>query len=158
MWRSNRNCWIHLGKYLMHAWLDFVTKLQKYTSSANIWSTSEECKNLYAVVYQTEEYKYSSFVVILHCLNIFKPNNYVAFSLLYAFLRGNYKINAVGFPSFRNGCNPACKVWRRLRAGELLVLSLITPANCSFVFQTSRALSTIFQWSNDFNKHSKIKY
>ena len=30
----------------MHAWLQFVTKLQKYTSSAYNWSTSEECKNL----------------------------------------------------------------------------------------------------------------
>ena len=26
--------WIHLGKYLVQAWLDCVTKLQKYTPSA----------------------------------------------------------------------------------------------------------------------------
>ena len=35
---------------MVHAWLDFVTKLQKYTSFAYCWSTSEECKNLDAVV------------------------------------------------------------------------------------------------------------
>ena len=49
------------------------------------------------VVYQIKEYKNSSLVVILHCLNIFKPNNYVAFSRLYVLLRENHKINAV-FP------------------------------------------------------------
>ena len=32
-----------LGEYLMHAWLDFVQKLQKYTSFAHNWSTNEEC-------------------------------------------------------------------------------------------------------------------
>ena len=35
---------MHLGEYLMHAWLDLVTKLQKYTPFAYSWSTSEECK------------------------------------------------------------------------------------------------------------------
>ena len=34
----------------MNAWLDFVTKLQKYTSFALSWSTSEECRNLDIVV------------------------------------------------------------------------------------------------------------
>ena len=33
----------------MHAWLDFITKLQKYTPFAYSWSTSE-LKNLDAVV------------------------------------------------------------------------------------------------------------
>ena len=97
----------------MHAWLDLVTKLQKYTSSAYIWSTSEECKILDTVVadqllaasantvaYQMEEYKNPSLVVILHCLNSFQHKNYMAFSLLYVFLRGNHKINAVCFLSF----------------------------------------------------------
>ena len=30
VWLSDRNSWTHLGEYLMYAWLDFVTKLQKY--------------------------------------------------------------------------------------------------------------------------------
>ena len=30
------NCSIHLGEYLVHAWLDFVTKLQKCTPSATV--------------------------------------------------------------------------------------------------------------------------
>ena len=59
-----------MGEYLMHAWLDFVPKLQKYTSFGYSWSTSEECKildavvpgrllaaNASAVAYQMEEYK-----------------------------------------------------------------------------------------------------
>ena len=76
----------------MHAWLDFVTKLQKYFSFANSWSTnSNKCKNLdaivpdqllatnaYTVAYQMEE-KNSGLVVILHCLNSFQHNNYMAF-------------------------------------------------------------------------------
>ena len=40
VWRSYGNCWIHLGEYLVNARLDFVTKLQKYTSFAYSWSTS----------------------------------------------------------------------------------------------------------------------
>ena len=69
----------------MHAWLDFETKLQKYTSFAYSWSTSAgPRKNLDAVVpdqflaaisdtvaYQMEEYKNSGLVAILHCLNSF---------------------------------------------------------------------------------------
>ena len=95
------------------------------------WLTSEECKILDAVVpdqllaahadtvaYQIEEYKISGLVVILHCLNGFQHNSYVAFSLLYVQLRENHKINAVCFPSFQNGCNPASKMWRRFRTGE----------------------------------------
>ena len=79
----------------MHAWLDFVTKPQKYTSLAYSWSTSEECKNVDAVVpdqflavnadavaYQMEEYKNSGLVVNLHCFNSFQHNNYVEFSLI----------------------------------------------------------------------------
>ena len=54
----------------MHAWLDFVTKLQKYTFSAYSWSTTKDCKNLDTIepdqlvaanadniAYQMEEYK-----------------------------------------------------------------------------------------------------
>ena len=32
-------------KYVVHTWLDFVAKLQKYTPFAHIWSTTEERKN-----------------------------------------------------------------------------------------------------------------
>ena len=39
-----------LGEYLMHAWLYFVTKLQIYTFFAYSWSTSEDSKNLDAVM------------------------------------------------------------------------------------------------------------
>ena len=98
----------------MHAWLDFVTKLQKYTSFEYSWSTSEEFKNVYAVLpnqllaanddavtYRMEEYANSSLIVILHCLNSFR-HHYVIFSLLYLLLRKNYKINDVCFPSFHN--------------------------------------------------------
>ena len=83
----------------MHTWLDFVTKLQRYTSFAYCWSTSEECKNFDAVVldqllpantntiaYQMEKYKNSGLFVILHCLNSFQYNNYMTFSLLYVLL------------------------------------------------------------------------
>ena len=66
--------------------------------------------NADAIVYQMKEYKNSGLVVILHCLNSFQHKNYVAFSLLYVLLRENHKVNAVCFPSFHNGCNPACKV------------------------------------------------
>ena len=65
----------------MHASLNFVTKLQKYTFFAHSWSTNDECKNLDSVVldqllapnadavaYQMEEYKNSGLAVILHCL------------------------------------------------------------------------------------------
>ena len=61
----------------MHAWLDFVTELQKYTSFTYSWSTSEKCKNLDAVMpdqllaantdavaYQMEEYKNPDLFVI----------------------------------------------------------------------------------------------
>ena len=84
----------------MHTWLDFITKLQKYTSFAFSWLPNEECKNLDAVVpdqvlaandeavaYQMEKDKNSGLVVILHCLNSFQHNKYVAFSLLYVWLR-----------------------------------------------------------------------
>ena len=42
---------IHLGEYLIHAWVGFVTNLQKYTSFPNSWSNSKEYKNLDAVVH-----------------------------------------------------------------------------------------------------------
>ena len=69
--------------------MDFVTKLQKYTSFAYSWSTSD-CKilddvlpkqlfaaNIGNVAYQIEEYKNSGLIVILDCLNGFQHNNYV---------------------------------------------------------------------------------
>ena len=71
------------------------------------------------IAYQMEEYKNSDLVVILHCLNSLQNKNYVTFLLLYVLLRENHKITVVCFPSFHNGCNPACKVWLRLRTGEL---------------------------------------
>ena len=74
--------------------------------------------NADAIAYQMEEHKDSGLVLILHCLNSFQHKNYVAFSLLYVLLRENRKVNAACFPSFHNGGNPACKVWRRLRTGQ----------------------------------------
>ena len=86
----------------MHVWLDFVTKLKKYISFAYSLSTSRGCKKLDAVApdqslaanaeavgYQMEEYKNSSLVVILLCLNSFQHSNYMAFWLLYVLLREN---------------------------------------------------------------------
>ena len=70
------------------------------------------CSQSNAIAYQMEKYKNSGLVVILHCLNSFQHKNYVAFSLLHVLLRDNPKINAACFPSFHNGCNAACKVWR----------------------------------------------
>ena len=117
----------------MYAWLDFVTKLQKYTSFAYSWLNSIYSKNLDAIVpdqllaaiadtdavaYQIEKYKKFRFGCDLHCLNSFQHNNYVALSLLYVLLRENHKINAVYFSLFDNGCNPSCKKWRRLRTRE----------------------------------------
>ena len=73
---------------------DFLTKPQKFTSFVDSCSTSEEYKILDTVVpdellgvntiagsYQIEEYKSSSLVVILHCLNSFQHCDCVAFSL-----------------------------------------------------------------------------
>ena len=118
------NIWFILG------WI-LSKKLQKYTSSTYSWSTSEDYKNVDSdvpyqfvaanadsITYPMEEYKNPSLAVILHCLNSFQYTNYVAFSLLYVLLRENHKINTVCFPSFHDGCNPACKVWRRLWTGE----------------------------------------
>ena len=118
------NIWFILG------WI-LSKKLQKYTSSTYSWLTSEDYKNIDAdapyqfvvanadsITYQMEEYKNPGLAVILHCLNSFQYTNYVAFSLLYVLFRKNHKMNAVCFPSFHDGCNPACKVWRRLWTGE----------------------------------------
>ena len=70
-WAVERTC--TFGKHV--PWLDFFTKLQKFTSFAYSWSTSEEYKILDAVVsnellaanananvgsYQIKEYKNSS--------------------------------------------------------------------------------------------------
>ena len=49
-WGLMETFWIHLGEYFVHAWLDFVTKLQKHTPLAYSWSTSEEYKKLDAVL------------------------------------------------------------------------------------------------------------
>ena len=40
---------MYLGKYLVHASLDLVTKLQKYTPFAYSWLTSQERKKWDAV-------------------------------------------------------------------------------------------------------------
>ena len=114
----NNSVWLSIG---------FCHKTANYTSFADSWSTSEFCKNLDTVgpnqlltanadstfAYQMEEYKNSGLIVILHCLNSFQHNNYVAFSLLYVLLRENCKINAAYFTSFHNGCNPTCQLWSR---------------------------------------------
>ena len=84
------------------------------------------CSRRETVAYQIEEYKKSALVVIFHCFNSFHPNNYVTFSLSYELLRENQKINAGCFPSFHNGCNPACQLWRRLRTGEWLLLRIFS--------------------------------
>ena len=125
----------------MHSWLDFLTKLQKFPSFAYSWSTCEAYKILDAVCCawrilaantnagscQIGEYKNSSLVVILHCLNTTTTWH---FHYLYVLFRGNHKINAVCFPLFHNGCNPAYKVWLRLRTGEYCILwKLIWLAN-----------------------------
>ena len=44
-----RNCWMGLSEYMVRAWLDLVTKMQRYTLFAYSWSTSEECKKQDAV-------------------------------------------------------------------------------------------------------------
>ena len=46
MWQPDKHCQIHPGEYFIHAWLDFLTKLQKFTSLAYSWSTREEYKIL----------------------------------------------------------------------------------------------------------------
>ena len=66
--------------------------------------------NCLSVVYQMEGYTNSDLVMILHCLNSFQHNKYVALSLLYVLLRENHKINAFCLPSLHNGCNSAYKV------------------------------------------------
>ena len=40
---------MHLGAYLMHAWLGLITKLPKYTLFGYSWSTRKESKNWDAV-------------------------------------------------------------------------------------------------------------
>ena len=44
VWRFYGNCWIHLGEYLGHDWLNFITKRQKYTPFSYSWLTCDECK------------------------------------------------------------------------------------------------------------------
>ena len=135
MWQSDRNCWIHLGEYLMHAWLDFSQTAEIHFLCIQLLINSEEYKILDAVVpdelhaanvnagsYQMEEYKNKSLVLILHCLNTTTTQH---FHYLYVLPRKSHKINAVCFPSFHNGCKPAYKVWRRLRTGELPPLTLV---------------------------------
>ena len=76
----------------MYTWLDFVTKLQKYTSFLH--TAVEQLRvqklktllcptkclhaaNTNAIAYQMEEYNNSSLVMILHCLNSFQHKNYM---------------------------------------------------------------------------------
>ena len=71
-----------------------IGEIQKFTSFGYSWSTNNEYKILDAVVpnkllaviantsfYQTEEFKNSGLVVILHCLNSFQHNNYGTFTI-----------------------------------------------------------------------------
>ena len=125
----------------MHASLDFVTKLLRYTSFFNSWSTSEERKNLDAVLlepflaanadavaYQMEEYNNSGLVVISHCLNSLWHNNCVASSLLYVLLRESHNINAVChfFPHFIMAVIPhvKCDVGSGRENGTVIFLKI----------------------------------
>ena len=86
-------------------------------------TTSEECKNLDVVVpeqllaptadavaCETKEYKNSCFVTILHCLNSFQHNNYLAFSLLYVLPKEIHKIKCQFlFPHFIMAAIPYVK-------------------------------------------------
>ena len=109
----------------MHAWLDFITKLQQFTSFAFSWSPSEESKNLdaavpdqvlaanaEAVAYQMEKDKNSGLVVIFWI--VFNTRSTWHFHY-YIYGLGKQQDNciAVCFPSFHNRCNPTYTVWRR---------------------------------------------
>ena len=111
-----KHVWVNIW-YMRH-WIFLQNCWNKFTSLAYRWSSSGEYKNLYYVVpdellaananagsYHIEEYKNSSLVVILLCLN---PTTTWHFHYLYVLLRENQQINAVCFPSFQNGCNLAC--------------------------------------------------
>ena len=120
---------------MLDDWIFSQKCRNKFTSGSEFsfaysWSTSEVevyrildaivpdkllAANTNAGSYQIEEYKNSSLVVILHGLHITTTWH---FHNLYVLLRENHKINVICFPSFHNGCNPACKVWRRLWMGE----------------------------------------
>ena len=95
-----------MGEYLMHAWLDFATKLQKYTSFTHSWSTSKECKildavashqlfpaNADAVAYKIEVYKNSGLVVILQ----FSTQQLRGIFTIICAAKENRKINALWF-------------------------------------------------------------
>ena len=109
--------WVNI--WCMLDWSFSQNCRNKFNSFAYSWLTSEEYKNLDAVVpdellatnanigsYQVEEYKNSSLVIILHYLN--KTTTWY-FHYLYVLLRVNHEINAVCFLSFHNGCNPSLK-------------------------------------------------
>ena len=111
---------MHLCEYLMHAWLDFLTKLQNFTSFTYSRSASKKYKILDAVVlnelleantnvgsYPIEEYKNPSLLVILYCLTTTTTWH---FHYLYVLLRENHKIKAVWFTTSHKYCNPTCKV------------------------------------------------
>ena len=95
-----------MGEYLMHAWLDFATKPQKYTSFTYSWSASKEWKildavashqlfpaNADAVAYKIEVYKNSGLVVILQ----FSTQQLRGIFTIICAAKENRKINAVWF-------------------------------------------------------------
>ena len=76
--------------------------------------------NADVIAYQMEEYKNSDLVKIFSLFEHFSIQELrgIFTILCYCLGRENHKINAVCFPPFHNGCNSACKVWRRLWTGE----------------------------------------
>ena len=122
-----------LGDFCWEVQMQKIGEMQKFTSFGYSWSTNNEYKILDAVVpnkllaviantsfYQIEEFKNSSLVVILHCLNSFQHNNYGTFTIHIYCLGKTW--NAFCFPSFHNGCNPACKRWHRLSTREYMTI------------------------------------
>ena len=78
--------------------------------------------NTNIIAYQMEEYKNWDLVKIFSLFEHFsiqELRDIFTILCIYCLGRENHKINAVCFPSFHNGCNPACKVWCRLWTGEL---------------------------------------
>ena len=99
-WILSQNCRnalpLQRADHLARNWKNLDTVVPNQLLAANI----ARCT---IVIRWMEEYKNSGLVVILHCLNSFQQNNYVAF-LLYVLLRENHKINAVCLHLFHNGC------------------------------------------------------
>ena len=75
--------------------------------------------NANAGSYPIEKYQNSNIKNLVEILHFLKTTTTWHFHYLYILLRENHKINAIFSPSFHdNGCNPACKIWHRLRTGE----------------------------------------